>query len=441
MAFIRGEHPGQVLMFPPTLDELIPADHLCRVIALFLERIDMQAAGFLRAEPADTGRPGYNPRDLLGLLLYGCTQQTRSSRRLEAETHRNVEVMWLLQGLRPDHKSIAEFRRWNARGIAAVGGEFLQFARAAKLIHEQWSVIDGSKFAAASSKDAVRERETVARYLEQLEKNDADEEPEISRDALAAAIEWLQQHPEPQASFMKTAQGKVPAYNVQIAVEAENHLIVAHEVTTDKNDSRSLLPMAQAAREAVGAEEQEFHAVADAGYRNADHAGACEAAGIITHVPVPPSTNPAGDGTHFPQSQFEYNQSNDTYRCPAGKTLARQRQNGNEIRYLARPEDCAACPLKNRCTDAAQRMIKRHRYQSAVERMGQRATPETMRLRKRTVEHPFAFLKYRVFGHPRFLLRGLRGARTEISLAVLAYNFKRLVNVLGAGRMMQMLAT
>jgi transposase len=441
MAFIRGEHPGQVMMFPPTLDELIPPDHLCRVIALFLKRIDMQTAGFLRAEAAETGRPGYDPRDLLALILYGCTQQTRSSRRLEAETHRNVEVMWLLQGLTPDHKSIAEFRRLNARGIAAVGGQFLQMARAAKLINEHWSVIDGSKFAAASSKGAVREREAVARYLEQLEKNDAQEEPEINRDALAAAIAWLEQHPEPQASFMKTGQGKVPAYNVQIAVEADNHLIVAHQVTTDKNDQRSLLPMAQAAREAQGGEKQEFHVVADAGYRNADQAGACEAEGIIAHVPVGPDKNPAGGGTLFDHSHFVYHEDNDNYICPAGKTLRRQSQDGNVVRYLARSKDCAACPLKSRCTNANQRMIKRHVHQAAVERMRQRATREAMQLRKSRVEHVFAFLKYRVFGNSRFLLRGLQGVRTETSLAVLVYNLKRLVSVLGAEKMLEMLAT
>lgn len=441
MAFISGEWRTQATMFPPTLDELIPSNHFCRVIHAFVEKIDIGKAGFVRAEAAETGRPGYDPRDLLQLLIYGYMQQTRSSRRLEAETHRNVEVMWLLNRLRPDHKSIAEFRRINHAAIAAVSGEFVKFARAAKLIDEHWSVIDGSKFAAASSKDSVREREAVARYLEQLEKNDAEEEPEINRDAVAAALEWLNHHPEEQASFMKTRQGKMPAYNVQIAVEVENHLIVAQEVTTDKNDSRSLLPMAQAARAAVDSQEQEFHAVADSGYRNADHAGRCEAEGIITHVPVPASKNPAGDGTHFDHSDFQYQESNDSYRCPAGKTLLRLRQEGNVVRYAARREDCASCPLKSQCTDAARRTLKRHIHQSAVERMGARATPEMMRLRKRTVEHAFAFLKYRVFGHPRFLLRGLRGARTEISLAALAYNLKRLMNVLGGGSMTQILGT
>lgn len=441
MTFIRGDWREQGTMFPPTLDELIAADHFCRVIDRFLSRVDMSAAGFVRAEPAETGRPGYDPRDLLKLLAYGCFLQIRSSRRLEAESGRNVEAMWLLNQLRPDHKSIAEFRRLNAEAIAKVTGELIRFAREAKLVNGEWGVIDGSKFAAASSKDAVREREAVAHYLEQLEKNDGEEEPQINSDAVAAALEWLDQHPEPQASFMKTAHGKLPAYNVQIAVEAENHLIVAQDVITDKNDSRSLLPMAQAARAAVGDPEQDFHAVADSGYRNADQAEACEAESIVAHVPVTPGKNPAGDGTHFDQSHFQYHSATDTYQCPAGKTLQRQKQDGRMVRYLARREDCAVCPLKSHCTDAAQRMIKRHRHQSAVERMGQRATPAMMRLRKRTVEHPFAFLKYRVFGHPRFLLRGLRGARTEIALAVLTYNLKRLINVLGTGSMMRMLAT
>jgi transposase len=441
MTFIRGEWREQAMMFPPTLEELIPKDHFCRVIDRFLARIDMVAAGFVRAEPAETGRPGYDPRDLLKLLAYGCFLQMRSSRRLEAETWRNVEVMWLLNRLMPDHKSIAEFRRLNAEAITKVTAELIRFAREAKLVNGEWGVIDGSKFAAVSSKDAVREREAVTRYLEQLEKNDAEEEPEINRDAVAAALEWLDQHPEAQASFMKTRQGKVPAYNVQIAVEVENHLIVAHEVNTDKNDSRSLLPMAQAARQAIGEEQQEFHAIADSGYRNADQAAACEAEGIVTHVPVLGRKNPAGDGTHFDHSHFEYQPATDTYQCPAGKTLRRGKQEDNRVRYLARREDCAACPLKNHCTDAAQRMIKRHIHQSAVEHMARRATPEMMRLRKKTAEHPFAFLKYRVFGHPRFLLRGLRGARTEIALGVLTYNLKRLINVLGAGAMMQRLAT
>src|SRR6516165_10915879 len=138
MAYITGEAREQVSMFPPTLDELIPADHVCRVIEAFVNRLEVGALGFLRAEPADTGRPGYDPRDLLKLYLYGYLQQVRSSRRLENECRRNVEVMWLLHRLAPDHKSITEFRRMHSEAVTQVGTELIRFARSLGLVGGEW---------------------------------------------------------------------------------------------------------------------------------------------------------------------------------------------------------------------------------------------------------------------------------------------------------------
>lgn len=434
MSFIRGESRRQGRLFPGTLDDLIPEDHFCRVLDLFVERLDMEGAGFLRAEPAETGRPGYDPRDLLKLLSYGYFQQVRSSRRLEAESRRNVEVMWLLNHLTPDHKSVAEFRRLNGEAIARATAELVKFAAAMGLVKGEWVVIDGSKFAAASSADSVREREAVTRYLQELENNDATEEPEINRAAIAEALEKLRQHPEPEAGMMKTRQGYQPAYNVQTAVDTESGLIVAQQVTTDKNDTQCLLPMAQAAQAAIGQPEQIMHVVADAGYGTGVQAEACERAGIVTHVPAGPVMNHGNPGL-FDRSRFEYEQQSDTYLCPAGNTLQRHYQNHRSVVYEAQREQCAVCPLKSQCTAAPRRIIKRHRYQAALEAMQQRVTPQLMRLRRCHAERPFSFLKYRIFGHPRFLLRGRKGAATEIAVAVLVYNLKRMCSLMGGANL------
>lgn len=429
MSYICGEHRRQGTLFPRTVEDLIPEDHFCRVLDLFVEKLDMEATGFLRAEPAETGRPGYDPRDLLKLLSYGYFQQLRSSRRLEAESRRNVEVMWLLHNLTPDHKSIAEFRRLNGEAIARATGELVKFAKSEGLVKGEWVVIDGSKFAAASSQDSVRERDAVARYLEQVEKNDAAEEQEINPAAVAEALEKLRNHPEPEAGLMKTRQGIQPAYNVQTAVDTPSGLILAQQVTTDTTDFPWLLAMAQAAQAAVAEPQQTMHVVADGGYASGAQAAACEDAGIVTHVPTQPLMNHGNPGL-FDRSRFAYQEPSDTYICPAGQTLKRHHQNHRSVVYEAQREQCARCPLKSQCTAAPRRIIKRHLHQGALERMQQRVTPELMRLRRCHAERPFAYLKYRIFGHPRFLLRGCKGAAAEIAIATLVYNLKRLVTLM-----------
>ncbi|PYV96799.1 MAG: IS1182 family transposase [Acidobacteria bacterium] len=440
MGFVRGEGRTQGSLFPVTLEELIPDDHVCRVIDAFVERLEMAELGFERAEAAETGRPGYDPRDLLKLYLYGYLQQIRSSRRLEGECRRNVELMWLLGRLTPDHKTIAEFRRMHREAVAEAGGELIQFARQVGLVRGEWVAIDGSKFRAVSSARSVREREAVKRYLEELESADAQEEVVIDPRAVASALEKLRQHPEAEARFMRTPNGKAPAYNVQTAVDAEHALIVAEQVTDQATDNRSLQPMAEAAQAAVG--EPTMNVVADAGNSNGEQAEACEAKGIVPHVPANRAVNNQGDGTLFDRKEFSYQPESDTFRCPAGETLTRKQLSRKDraVYYAGQPEVCGACALKSRCTVGAQRFVSRHLHEAALQRMQQRATPEVMRLRRSTVEHPFATLKYRIFGHPRFLLRGLNGARTEMSLAVMVYNLKRMMKVLGASQLRARLA-
>ena len=202
-------------MFPVTLDELIPADHVCRVIEVYVGRLNMGNLGFVRAEPAETGRPGYDPRDLLKLYVYGYLHQVRSSRRLAAECQRNVEVMWLLGRLQPDYKSIAEFRRMHSQAVTEAGAELVRLARAVGLVKGETVAVDGSKFRTVSNAKSVRERDAVKRYLEQLDKADEQDELVIDPSAVQAALEKLKNDPEPEAKMMRLADGFAPAYNVQ----------------------------------------------------------------------------------------------------------------------------------------------------------------------------------------------------------------------------------
>ncbi len=270
MGYVQGEGRRQGTLFPVCLEELIPDDHVCRVIDAFVNKLDMSVLGFERAEAAETGRPGYDPRDLLKLYLYGYLQQIRSSRRLESECRRNIELMWLLGRLVPDHKTIAEFRRMHRDAVTAVGAELVRFARSVGLVKGEWIAIDGSKFRAVSSARSVSERQALERYLEQLEQSDKQDEVVIDSQAVASALEKLRQHPEPEVGFMRTTQGLIPAYNVQTAVDAEHALIVVQQVTDHAADNRSLQPMAEAAKAAVAEPAQTLNVIADAGYSNGE---------------------------------------------------------------------------------------------------------------------------------------------------------------------------
>jgi len=436
MSYIQGKGRSQGTLFPVVLDDLVPADHVCRVIDAFVDGLGMAELGFERAEAAETGRPGYDPRDLLKLYLYGYLNQIRSSRRLEAECRRNLELVWLLGRLYPDHKSISEFRRLHSESVTGAGAELVRFAQSVGLIRGEWIAIDGTKFRAVSSADSVREREALRHYLEGMDKADAEQQVAIDPTAVQAAMEKLRQHPESEARFMPVAGTNAPAYNVQTAVDAEHALIVAHAITLNAGDTNCLEPMAKAARKALDSSAS-INIIADKGYSNGEQASRCEEAGLIPHVPPRRGINNKGDGSLLDRSAFLYQSQTDSFICPEGKILKRLALSRKDraVYYQAEANDCGNCSLKSRCTQAAKRSVTRHLYDDVLNRMQQRATPDKMRLRRCTVEHPFATLKYQIFGHPRFLLRGLHGSQTEISLAVMAYNLKRMVNILGASHL------
>ena len=242
MAYIKGEGRSQGTLFRVVLDDLVPADHMCRVVDAFVGQLDMAKLGFERAQPAETGRPGYDPRSLLKLKLYGYLNQIRSSRRLETECRRNVEVMWLLERLYPDYKSIAEFRRMHRDAVTVAGVELVRFAKSCGLIRGEWVAVDGSKFRAVASIDTARERFQLQKYLDSMEKLDSEQSPEVDKAGVQAALEKLKQHPEPEAGFMVMGRNTQPTYNLQSAVDAEHALIIAHDVVLDAADMRRASP-------------------------------------------------------------------------------------------------------------------------------------------------------------------------------------------------------
>lgn len=465
MSYVRGQSRDQCALFPLALDELVGADHVCRVIEAFVRSLDLRALGFAHAQSKATGRPPYDPADLLALYLYGYLHRVRSSRRLERECQRNVEVMWLLSHLRPDHKTIAEFRRVNGPALKQAGARFVRLCAQAGLVRGEWIAVDGSKFQAVASGKAVvnaeeldeqqqRLEQRMAQYLNEMDQADVQAPPpepdaQAVRQALAKLAQQREQLAQAQAGGAKRVvstepeavvlKGKGPGYNVQTAVDAEHALIVAHEVNAQAGDNGCLQTMGEAARQALGAG---FNLVADAGYANGEQAQALEDLGIAVHVPVKRAINNQGAGVLFDQARFSYDPQRDAYTCPADKLLQRKQLHRAHkvVVYAAQASDCADCALKAQCTRAARRLIERHLHEQAIVRMQQRATPQAMRLRRCTVEHPFAALKYQILEKPRLLLRGLKGAATEMALATLAYNLKRALAVLGAQAMIGAIA-
>ena len=354
--------------------------------------------------------------------------------------------MWLLGRLAPDFKTIARFRQQNPKAIQQVSAQFVQFCRRAGLVSGDQVAIDGSKFQAVASrkavwtakrlaKEQVRLEAEIGHYLDQLNDADESDEPRVEGEAVRSALALLEETgrssvilTEPEARSMR---GTGPGYNVQTAVDADHHLIVHHEVTDEVTDNRSLEPVAKGARDVTGSSSMKV--LADAGYANGEQLAHLEQSGITPYVAPNRAINNQGDGKLFGAERFEYDEQMDVYRCPASKVLTRKQQHHKKkyVIYSARASDCGVCPLQPQCTVSQQRYVTRHFYEEALQRTARRTTMAHMRWRASIVEHPFGALKYQIFEKPRFLLRGKEGAGTEMALGVLAYNLKRVMNILG----------
>lgn len=475
----RGLARTQTALLPPAVEDYVGPHALVRVIDRYVDGLDMVALGFKHSVTLDEGRPPYAPDDLLKLYLYGYWNRMRTSRRLEAECQRNLELMWLLGTLSFDHKTIADFRRENAKPFKAVCAQFVQFLREAQLVGGEAPVVavDGSKFKASASKasmvsaeQAAKQRarieERVAEYLKQLDEADRQQagEGEPAPARIEAALKRLRERDEklkqaqvqlatraesagrqeiprvgltdPDCVMLK-AKGKptIAGYNVQQAVDTKHKLIVTHEVSTQRNDHGSLMPMASAAQAAL--EAKSMTAIADTGYMNGAQAAACETQGITPVVPMQEPAHTRADGL-YPKTQFVYDPPTDTYRCPAGELLHRyKRDRAAQTDYYWTPA-CAGCAMKLKCTHSERRSIARSWYADAAERAHQRAQDRGfMRLRSATVEHPFGNLKAMMPGG--LLLRTLPKVQGEMALAVFTYNLKRTLNILGFENLMRQL--
>ena len=470
--FIEGEDRSQVTLLPECLDDYIADDNPVRAVDAFVEELDLQELGFEGAEPATTGRPSYHPAVLLRIYIYGYLNRVQSSRRLEREAQRNVELMWLTGRLAPDFKTIADFRRDNGAGIRNVCRRFVVLCRELKLFSQAIVAIDSSKFKAVNSRDRnftpgkIDKRqqqieESIQRYLQALDTADRTQpaEVEAKTERLQEKIKTLREQmrrmerikdrltrqpdgqlslTDPDArSMISQAKGTgVVGYNVQTAVDAKYHLIVAHEVTNVGSDRTQLTKMALAAREAMG--KQKLQAFADRGYFNGPEIKACDEAGIQAYVPKPMTSNARAEG-RFSKADFIYIAKDDEYQCPAGQRLRWHQtttEHGMNIRaywtYV-----CPQCPLKAQCTTGNERRVRRWEHEAVIEAMQRRLDrrPDAMTLRRRTVEHVFGTLKHWM-GSTHFLTRRLEHVGTEMSLHVLAYNLKRVIKVLGAAKTM-----
>ena len=471
MRHITGEDRHQATLLPDTLDEYVAADHPVRVIDAFVDSLDMAALGFTKARPKETGRKPYHPGDLLKLYVYGYLNRITTSRRLEAESHRNLEVLWLMRRLQPDFKTIADFRKDNADAIRAASRSFIEFCRDEQLLSKELFAIDGSKFKAAGSKDRTvmrrhlkRDRDAlknrIQRYLDQLDEADeAETDVDLDPAHVQKVLEklkkkqaWLDEaeqamdddgkdehtDTEPEARMMRSGRdGMVLGYNVQSAVESHSGLIVHHDVTNIAGDNQQLWSMARRIREVLGLKT--FKVLADAGYCKGKDLAYCEAVGIQASVPRRSKTSAYKD--KYQKKDFRFDAEANRYTCPAGEVLAYKATKYQKQYHTYERKGCDACELQSQCTTRDTRMITRHLFEDALNRSQARvdADPTYASARMRIAERPFGMIK-QVLGFRRMSCRGLRGAQTEASLAVLSYNLKTMIGRIGVVGMLERLA-
>jgi transposase len=466
----RGLDRSQTLLFPERLEDYIAAENTVRFLDAFVASLDLHTLCFAKARCADTGRPPYDPAALLKLYLYGYLHRIRSSRLLEAECRRNVEVIWLLGKLTPDFKTIADFRKDNLKPLRAVNRQFTLLCRKLELFGGELLAIDGSKFAAVNARDqnfnAARLEDLIGRadarlgeYLKELDSADAAEPASaaMNKMELAAKIAALQEkqdwHKEllaqldeeqkqisvtdPDTRKMPTAQGMMVGYNAQMAVDAKHKLIAADDVTNEVTDFKQLANVALEAR--ANLELKQADVVADAGYYNAAEVSRCVEAGLTPLIPKADTSANTARGL-YGKSRFRYDETKDVYVCPAGAELTHRFNTyelGRELRYY-RASGCKGCALKKQCTrNKANRTITREENEGLMEAMAARmkAQPWKFKLRKTLAEHPFGTIK-RWFGYTHFLLKGLVKVRCEWSLTTLAYNLKRVLNLVSFEKLM-----
>lgn len=469
--FIEGSDRRQKLLLPDCVDDYIAEDSPVRVVDVFVDELDLAALGFAGA--AVTGRPGYHPATLLKLYIYGYLNQVQSSRRLEREAGRNVEMMWLTGKLAPDFKTIADFRRDHGLAIQAACRRFVLVCRNLGLIAGGTVAVDGSRLRAVNARDrnftpvTIRRRmeqvdASIVRYLGMLDTADRQEgeaselrtarlttrlgelrrqmrELEAMEEAVMASPDRQISLTDPDARAMASAgtgTGLV-GYNLQAAVDADSHIVVAHEVLNLGHDRTSLASMGRKAAEATGADV--LTVLADRGYFSGQEVLACEEAGITAVCPKP-LTSGAKAGGRFGKQDFVYHAKSDTYRCPAGETLTRRfssLEHGMTLHGYATPACRSRCRVKANCTASIERRIKRWEHEEVIEAMQARLDrwPDAMRVRRRTVEHVFGTLKDWM-GRSHFKTRTLKNVATEASLHILAYNIKRTIALLGTTRLM-----
>lgn len=472
--FVQGADRRQPTLLPECLDDYVAEDNPVRVVDVFVDELDLKSLGFEGMTPAATGRPAYHPAMVLKLYVYGYLNKVQSSRRLEREAQRNVELMWLTGRLAPDHKTIADFRRENGSAIQAACAQFVVLCRQLGLFGTALVAIDGSKFKAVNTRDRnftaykVKRRieqvaEHIAGYLQDLDTADRQEgeaaEARSGRlvekiDRLRAQMAMLKAMEveveaspdgqvsltDPDARAMATSgrgSGMV-GYNVQSAVEGEHHLIVAHDVVMTGLDKHQLASMASKARDAMGVEALDV--LADRGYFTGEEILACEAMGVTPYLPKPQTSGAKAAG-RFGKQDFVYLPDHDAYRCPAGALLPRHMTTVEKGLTLHRYWDrasCTGCRLKPQCTPSVERRVTRREHEAVIEALQARMdlAPRAMGTRRRLVEHPFGTIKAWM-GHTHFLMRRLPNVKTEISLHILAYNMKRVMAVLGTKTLME----
>lgn len=472
--FIQGQDRTQSTLLPELLDEYITEDNPVRVIDVFVDQLALSELGFEGVHPAQTGRPSYHPAAMLKLYIYGYLNRIQSSRRLEAEANRNVELMWLIARLNPDFKTIARFRNENGSAIRKVCSQFVELCRRLNLFADSMVAIDGSKFKAVNSSDhnytqaKIKSRmqaveKNIQQYLDDLEAADiiSPKQSTPHQIRLAERIAMFQaqmkvletieaevqstpdkqlSQTDPDARSMQHRGGGIVGYNVQAAVDTQHHLIVAHEVTTVGHDRTQLSNMGKQAKDVL--QKETLTVVADKGYYKGEEVVACVTEGI---TPIMPKCLTSGNKANglFDKRHFVYDPKSNTYQCPAGELLIerfRSLEKGRpHITYWS--SSCKNCTLKSSCTTSDQRRIKRWENEAILDQMQSNleSMPEAMKIRRCTIEHTFGTLKHWM-GASHFLMKTKAHVSTEMSLHILAYNMKRVISIMGSVALMKAMA-